>query len=113
MCALNFKLLISGLVNRNNVGPSEPYRSQSMVMNPEGFHSENRENGSANRPPSSSNRSSSGRKRSTEKNKSTSRSSVVRAKSTRPLRDAIRSAVPDSSLITMARRPDRGGTGNF
>ncbi len=113
ICLLNFELMILERVDRHNIGPSEPYRSQSMVMKPEKFHSENKENGGTNHPLASSNRSSSGRKRSTEQHKSTSRSSTVRAKSTRPLRDAIRSAVPDSSIISMAKRPDRGGTGNL
>lgn len=43
--------------------------------------------------------------------KSTSRSSVGRAKSTRSFRHSLRSAVPDTSVITMAKRPDHGGTG--
>jgi hypothetical protein len=84
-----------------------------MAIKPETFHFGNKENGIPNRPLSSSNRSSSGRKRSTEQRKSTSRSSGGRAKSTRPFRDSIRSAVPDSSIISMAKRPDRGGTGNL
>ncbi|CAF4375067.1 unnamed protein product, partial [Rotaria magnacalcarata] len=42
--------------------------------------------------------------------KSTSRSSVGRARSTRTFRHSLRSAVPESSVIAMAKRPDRGGT---
>ena len=44
--------------------------------------------------------------------KSTSRSSTGRAKSTRSFRVSLRSAVPDTSIITMAQRPDQGGSGN-
>jgi len=62
----------------------------------------NKTNGSTGRKPSSD-----------QQRKSTSRSSVGRARSTRPLRETIRSAVPDSSIISMAKRPDRGGTGKL
>ncbi len=99
-------------VTRSDKGPPDPYRSQSMAIIPEKFHQGNKENGIPSRPPSSSTTTSSGRKPSAEQRKSTSRSSAVRAKSTRPFRDAIRSAVPDTSIISIARRPDQGGKGN-
>ncbi len=74
-----------------------------MAIIPEKFHHETKENGT-----------SSGRKPSSDQQrKSTSRSSVGRARSTRPFRQTIRSAVPDTSVITMAKRPDRGGTGKL
>lgn len=44
--------------------------------------------------------------------KSTSRSSAGRPRSTRTYRDSIRSAVPETSIITMAKRPDQGGKGD-
>ena len=72
-------------------------------------HCEQQSNGTTNVLPSCS-----GRKPSTDQQrKSTSRSSAGRARSTRPFRDSLRSAVPDTALITMAKRPDRGGTGDF
>jgi hypothetical protein len=78
-----------------------------MAIIPEKFHHETKENGTTNHLSSSS-----GRKLSSDKQrKSTSRSSVGRVRSTRPFRNSIRSAVPDTSVITMAKRPDRGGTG--
>jgi len=78
-----------------------------MAVIPEKFHQETKENGTGNHLPSSS-----GRKPSTDQQrKSTSRSSAGRARSTRPFRQSIRSAVPDTSVITMAKRPDHGGTG--
>ncbi len=83
-----------------------------MAIKTEKFHPGNRENGISNRPPSSSTTSSTGRKPSAEQRKSTSRSSASRAKSTHSFRDPIRSAVPDSAIITLAKRPDQGGTGN-
>jgi len=83
-----------------------------MAIKIEKFHPGNKENSIPNRPPSSSTTSSTGRKPSADQRKSTSRSSAGRAKSTRPLRDSIRSAVPDSAIITLAKRPDQGGTGN-
>lgn len=43
--------------------------------------------------------------------KSTSRSSIGRTRSTRPFKYSIRSAVPDTSVITLAKRPDQGGIG--
>ena len=93
--------------SRPDTGPPEPYRSQSMAIIPEKFHQETKENGTTNHLPSSSGRKPS----SDQQRKSTSRSSAGRARSTRPFREAIRSAVPDSSVITMAKRPDHGGTG--
>lgn len=74
-----------------------------MAIIPEKFHHETKENGTTNhgRKPSSDQ----------QQRKSTSRSSAGRARSTRPFRDSIRSAVPDTSVITMAQRPDRGGLG--
>jgi len=83
-----------------------------MAIKTEKFHPGNKENVITNHPTSSSTMSSSGRKLSADQRKSTSRSSTGRAKSTRPLRDSIRSAVPDSAIITMAKRPDQGGIGN-
>jgi hypothetical protein len=83
-----------------------------MALKPEKFHSGTKENVISNHPLSSSTRSSSGRKTSAEQRKSTSRSSAGRAKSTRPFRESIRSAVPDSAIISIAKRPDQGGTGN-
>lgn len=54
----------------------------------------------------------SGRKPSVEQQrKSTSRSSTGRARSTRGYRESIRSAVPETSIISMAKRPDQGGKG--
>jgi hypothetical protein len=94
-------------VSRPDTGPPEPYRSQSMAILPEKFHQENKENNTTNNLPSSSDRKPS----SDQQRKSTSRSSAGRARSTRPFRAPIRSAVPDSSVITIAKRPDRGGTG--
>jgi hypothetical protein len=75
-------------------------------MLPEKLH---QENGSINRPPSSTVRKPSAE----QQRKSTSRSSGGRAKSTRPLREAIRSAVPDTAIISIAKRPDQGGTGIY
>jgi hypothetical protein len=83
-----------------------------MAIIPEKFHQVDKENAKTSRPPSSSTTTSSGRKPSAEQRKSTSRSSAVRAKSTRPFRDSIRSAVPDTSIISIAKRPDEGGKGN-
>jgi hypothetical protein len=93
-----------------------------MAINTEKLHPRNKENGNINRPLSSST-TSSGRKLSANQRKSTSRSSADqrksasrssggRAKSTHLFRDSIRSAVPDSAIITIAKRPDQGGTGN-
>ncbi|CAF1148681.1 unnamed protein product [Rotaria sordida] len=97
--------------NRQDTGPLEPYRSQSMAIIPEKFHEEIKENGTKNHLLSSSSSSSSGHKSSSDQHpKSTSHSSINRARSTRPFRNSIRSAVPDTSVITMAKRPDRGGT---
>ncbi|CAF3647379.1 unnamed protein product [Rotaria sordida] len=97
--------------NRQDTGPLEPYRSQSMAIIPEKFHEGIKENGTKNHLPSSSSSSSSGHKSSSDQHpKSTSHSSINRARSTRPFRNSIRSAVPDTSVITMAKRPDRGGT---
>ena len=70
-------------------------------------HSTVKSNGITNHLPSSSGRKPS----SDQQRKSTSRSSAGRARSTRPFRDSLRSAVPDTSVISMAKRPDRGGTG--
>jgi hypothetical protein len=78
-----------------------------MAIIPEKFHPEIKENGTKTHLPSSSGRKPS----SDQQRKSTSRSSAGRPRSTRPFRDSIRSAVPDTSVITMAKRPDRGGTG--
>ncbi|CAF1193730.1 unnamed protein product, partial [Rotaria sordida] len=98
-------------VNRIDIGPPEPYRSQSIAIIPEKFHQGNKENRMMNRPPSSSSTTtSSGRKPSTDHCKSTSRSSTNRAKSTHSHRNSIRSAVPDTSIISIAQRPDQGGT---
>lgn len=83
-----------------------------MAVKNEKFHPGNRENSATNRPLSSSTTSSTGRKPVAEQRKSTSRSSAVRAKSTHFFRDPIRSAVPDSSIVTFAKRPDQGGSGN-
>lgn len=91
--------------SRPNTGPPEPYRSQSMAVLPEKFHPAGKENAIENnlgRKPSAD-----------EQRKSTSRSSTGRARSTRGFRETIRSAVPDTSIITMAKRPDRGGTGHY
>jgi len=96
-------------VSRPDTGPPEPYRSQSIAVIPEKFHHETKENGTTNHLPSSSGRKPS----SDQQRKSTSRSSAGRARSTRPFRASIRSAVPDTSVITMAKRPDRGGTGKL
>ncbi|CAF0858888.1 unnamed protein product [Rotaria sp. Silwood1] len=98
-------------VNRVDIGPSEPYRSQSIAIIPEIFHQENKENRITNRPPSSSSTTASSiRKSSNDHCKSTSRSSTNRAKSTRSFRNSIRSAVPDTSIISIAQRPDQSGT---
>ncbi len=94
-------------VSRPDTGPPEPYRSQSIAVIPEKFHHETKENGTTNHSSSTTGRKPS----SDQQRKSTSRSSAVRARSTRPFRNVIRSAVPDTSVITMAKRPDRGGTG--
>ncbi|CAF4038008.1 unnamed protein product [Rotaria sp. Silwood2] len=96
-------------VNRTDIGPPEPYRSQSMAIIPEKFHQGNKENHITNRPPSSTTTAPSGRKSSTDHCKSTSRSSTNRAKSTRSFRNSIRSAVPDTSIMSIAQRPDQGG----
>ncbi|CAF3974303.1 unnamed protein product, partial [Rotaria magnacalcarata] len=96
--------------NRASIGPPEPYRSQSMAIILDKFHQGNKEKRMTNRPPSASTTASSGRKLSSDHAKSTSRSSASRAKSTRALRTSIRSAVPDTSIITLAERPDQGGT---
>jgi hypothetical protein len=80
-----------------------------MAILPEKSHHETKENGTINHLSSSSGRKPS----SDQQRKSTSRSSAGRARSTRPFRALIRSAVPDSSVITMAKRPDRGGIGKF
>ncbi|CAF3625397.1 unnamed protein product [Adineta steineri] len=94
--------------SRPDTGPPEPYRSQSMAVISEKFHPETKENGTTNQISPST---SSGRKPSSDQQrKSTSRSSANRARSTRSFRQAIRSAVPDTSVITMAKRPDHGGT---
>lgn len=97
--------------SRPDAIPPGPYRSQSMAIIPEKSHthSELKSNGTTNHLPSCSGRKPS----SDQQRKSTSRSSAGRARSTRPFRDSLRSAVPDTSLITMAKRPDRGGTGNY
>jgi hypothetical protein len=78
-----------------------------MAIIPEKLHHETKENGTTNHSSSTTGRKPS----SDQQRKSTSRSSAVRARSTRPFRNVIRSAVPDTSVITMAKRPDRGGTG--
>ncbi|UJR37628.1 hypothetical protein I4U23_030325 [Adineta vaga] len=91
--------------SRPDTGPPEPYRSQSMAVISEKYHPETTENGTTKHLPSSSGRKLS----SDQQRKSTSRSSAGRARSTRPFRETIRSAVPDSSVITMAKRPDSGG----
>jgi hypothetical protein len=78
-----------------------------MAVISEKYHQESKVNGTANHLPSSSGRKPS----SDQQRKSTSRSSAGRPRSTRPFRDSIRSAVPDTSVIAMAKRPDRGGTG--
>ncbi|CAF2623092.1 unnamed protein product [Rotaria sp. Silwood2] len=92
--------------NRPDIGPLEPYRSQSMAIIPEKIHEKTEENGIKNHLPSSSGHKSS----SDQHHKSTSHSSIGRTRSIRPFRHSIRSAVPDTSVITMAKRPDRGGT---
>ena len=91
--------------SRPNTGPPEPYRSQSMAVLPEKFHPTGKENSLAKDDVES-------KPSSDQQRKSTSRSSTGRARSTRGFREAIRSAVPDTSIITIAKRPDRGGTGN-
>lgn len=93
--------------SRPDTAPPGPYRSQSMAMTAEKVHSTTKSNGITNHVSSSSGRKPS----SDQQRKSTSRSSAGRARSTRPFRDSLRSAVPDSSIISMAKRPDRGGTG--
>lgn len=100
---------ISERLGRSNGIPAEPYRSQSMAILPEKYHYQNQENGTMNKTNTSSGRKPS----SDQQRKSTSRSSAGRARSTRPLRETIRSAVPDSSIISMAKRPDRGGIGRL
>ncbi|CAF1402264.1 unnamed protein product [Adineta steineri] len=103
--------------SRSATGPPEPYRSQSMAIIPEKFHQLNIDNNIPSRPPSFSTTTttttSSGRKSNGEQRKSTSRSSNGRAKSTRPFRETIRSAVPDSAIVTFARRPDQGGSAGY
>ena len=99
-----------GRINRPDRGPPEPYRSQSAAIKPQRYRPESRENDTNNHPPSSMNAATSARKQSTEQRHSTSRSAGGRAKSSRPFREIIRSAVPESSIITIAKRPDRGGT---
>ncbi|CAF0781179.1 unnamed protein product [Rotaria sp. Silwood1] len=93
--------------NRSDTGPPEPYRSQSMAIIPQRFHEETKENGVKNHLSSSSSEDKSS---SDQHHKSTSHSSIGRTRSTRSFRHSIRSAVPDTSVITMAKRPDRGGT---
>lgn len=106
--------LLLGTINRSDLGPPEPYRSQSAAIQPQRYRPGNGENGTNNnRPPSATNRPATTRRPSNEQRHSTSRSSGGRAKSTRPFRDTIRSAVPDTAIITIAKRPDRGGTGKF
>lgn len=98
-------------MNRPDRGPPEPYRSQSAAVRPQRYRPETRETDNNNHhPPSSTNETPSARKQSSEQRHSTSRSSGGRAKSSRPFRETIRSAVPESSIITIAKRPDRGGT---
>lgn len=81
-------------INRVDNGPPEPFRSQSVLLNAEKFHSELDLH---NRPPSV--------------HKSRSRSSTNRAKSTRPFRNSLRSVVPETTILSMAQRPDQGGLG--
>lgn len=108
--SLNFIFLFSERLSRSNGIAPEPYRSQSMAILPDQYHyHQNQEKGLMNKTNGSTGRKPS----SDQQRKSTSRSSAGRARSTRPLRETIRSAVPDSSIISMAKRPDRGGTGKL
>ncbi|CAF1938445.1 unnamed protein product [Rotaria magnacalcarata] len=92
--------------SRPETGPLEPYRSQSMAVIPEKFHREIKDSDTKTNLGASPGRKPS----SDQQRKSTSRSSVGRARSTRTFRHSLRSAVPESSVIAMAKRPDRGGT---
>ena len=78
-----------------------------MAIIPEKIYQETKRKSANNNSPSPSGSKSS----IAEQRQSTSRSSVCRARSTHPLRHSIRSAVPDTSVLTMAKRPDRGGAG--
>lgn len=93
---------------RPDAGPPEPYRSQSMAILPDkSMHHSKHSSDLSNHP-----HPSAGCKYPIEsQRKSTSRSSTGRARSTRAFRESIRSAVPDTSIITMAKRPDQGGKG--
>lgn len=85
-----------------------------MALMPEKFPQGNKESRIANRPPSAASTvASSGRKPSADHNKSTSRSSTNRARSTRTLRNSVRSAVPETKIVKTAERPDKGGTGKI
>ena len=75
-----------GRINRANVAPPEPYRSQSIAVTP---------NGQRNARPASS----------------LPAQPISRARSSRPLGDSLRSAVLETSILSIAKRPDAGGTG--